>query len=219
MELLAEYERKYRAPALSIPFQFPLPSSLPSLFNPRYAPSSPAIQDSPPPSNERWGVKEKERRKAKERERERKGDAPIYRESIVSFISVPQADYLFRFPAGRALGEALIVTASLSYGSGKLRTVKASLRQAASQNLPPSLRTNIWDTLRSYEAHQEPIGIDQCWFYCDLYHILSLFRLFLFLYKVSHHPSFIKRFLDQFEVTLSQMTYWIINLYIKKIHE
>jgi len=183
MELLAEYERKYRAPALSIPFQFPLPSSLASLFNPRYAPSSPAIQDSPPPSNERWGVRERKKESKRNRKRERKGDAPIYRESIVSFISVPQADYLFRFPAGRALEEALIVTASLSYGSGKLRTVKASLRQAASQNLPPCRFVRISEThcvlTKRTKSRSGSINVD----FIATYHILSLslFRLFLFI--------------------------------------
>lgn len=186
MELLAEYERKYRAPALSIPFQFPLPSSLASLFNPRYAPSSPAIQDSPPPSNERWGVRERERERTKEskrdRKRQRKGDAPIYKESIVSFISVPQADYLFRFPAGRALGEALIVTASLSYGSGKLRAVKASLRQAASQNLPP---VASYEYLRHIAFLRSAPRADRDRSMLILLrlisHSLSLFRLFLFI--------------------------------------
>lgn len=50
----------------------------------------------------------------------------------------PEQIIFFVFQRAARLAEALIVTALLSYGSGKLRAVKAFLRQAASRN--PSRR-------------------------------------------------------------------------------
>lgn len=154
MELLAECEEKYRAPA---PLSFPpiphFPLALASLFNPRYAPSSPAIQDSPPPSNERWGAKRKVRKRDGKKERKKKGDASIHGESIVSFISVPRADYLFRFPAGRAPRrspycdsvivvrfwkiahcESILKTGGLTESSSRFLRISGTCREAQQQD-------------------------------------------------------------------------------------
>jgi len=59
----------------------------------------------------------------------------------------PKQIIFFVFQRAARLAEALIVTALLSYGSGKLRTVKAFLRQAASQN-PPRRFLRISGTCR-----------------------------------------------------------------------
>lgn len=167
MELLDECEEKYRAPVLSsiLPsLQFPLPASLPSLFNSWYAPSSQAIQDSPPPSNERWGAVRKVRKRDGKKERKKKEDASIHGESIVSFISVPRADYLFRFPAGRAPHRSPYCDSVIVVRFWKIAHCESILKTGGLTESCSSLPTNIWDMpwvlIRS--AARRPIRIDQC---------------------------------------------------------
>lgn len=115
---------------------------------------------------------EGERGGERERENTRKRDATIHTdgESIVSFISVPRADYLFRSAADRAPRRSPYCdSVSLSYASGKLRAVKASLRQAVSSTKSSlavarcMIIRDVTASLRT-EGHREsrsgPIDVD-----------------------------------------------------------
>lgn len=95
----------------------------------------------------------------------------------------PEQIIFFVFQRAARLAEALIVTASLSYGSGKLRTVKAFLRQAASRN-PPRRFLRISGTCRarhltkrSYEQDRSgSINVDSL---TILLHLLQPFISFI----------------------------------------
>lgn len=203
MELLAECEEKYRgSPRSSIPpasSHFPLPCRPFSIRGERsfltgHSRFAPTIEW----KMRRGGKWEKEMG----RKRERRKEMPRYTGSrSYRLFLYPEQIIFFVFQRAARLAEALIVTALLSYGSGKLRTVKAFLRQAAPRN--PSRRfLRISGTCpRSYEATR-PIGIDQCWFSYNLHRVL--FHLFPSMYNVYTSglvlhiptPSFIREFLD-----------------------
>lgn len=149
MELLVECEREYRAPAPSIPpsnSHFPLPCH-PFSIRGTLLPHRPfkirphhRMKD-----EERGGKWERDM----ERKRERGKKMPRYTGSrSYRLFLYPEQIIFFVFQRAARLAEALIVTASLSYGSGKLRTVKAFLRQAASRN-PPRRFLRISGTCRA----------------------------------------------------------------------
>lgn len=104
---------------------------------------------------------ESEKERDGKKEGKKKGDASIHGESIVSFISVPRADYLFRFPAGRAPRRSPYCDSVIVVRFWKIAHCESILKTGGLTESSPSLRTDIWDMPRSYEAQQED-RIDQC---------------------------------------------------------
>lgn len=106
------------------------------------------------------------RKRHGKKERKRKEDASIHGESIVSFISVPRADYLFRFPAGRAPRRSPYCDSVIVVRFWKIAHCESILKTGGLTESSPSLPKDIWDMPRtaSYEAQlrTRPIGIDQC---------------------------------------------------------
>lgn len=98
------------------------------------------------------------RKRDEKKERKKKEDASIHRESIVSFISVPRADYLFRFPAGRAPHRSSYCDSVIVVRFWKIAHCESILKTGGLTESCSSLPTNIWDMrefLRSKKTDQD----------------------------------------------------------------
>lgn len=91
------------------------------------------------------------RKRDGKKERKKKEDASIHGESIVSFISVPRADYLFRFPAGRAPRRSPYCDSVIVVRFWKIAHCESILKTGGLTESSSSLPTDIWDMPRSYE--------------------------------------------------------------------
>lgn len=141
------------------------------------------------------------RKREMERKRERRKEMPRYTGSrSYRLFLYPEQIIFFVFQRAARLVEALIVTALLSYGSGKLRTVKAFLRQAASRN-PPRRFAQISGTCRVLTRRSKKTGLINVDF-------LTTYITFYFIYFLSYtrHSS------PCISHPLSSADSWILNL-------
>ena len=123
----------------------------------------------------------------RKREREEEERMPRYTGSrSYRLFLYPEQIIFFVFQRAARLAEALIVTALLSYGSGKLRTVKAFLRQAASRN-PPRCFLCLSRTCRVLTKHSKKT--DQNWSMLIFLRLRILLYLFPSIYIYRGHPS------------------------------